>query len=270
MEETMVVDTFDSIIAGITGGNGTFSAQIPASWMQGRASFGGLVAAMAVDALRRTLEGDKPLRAIQVLFVAPVGVEPLEIKVRTLREGRNVTAMQADVIQEGGVCCTVLASFGGARESVLVEHARSRPEVSPPDGLAPFPYIEGKTPGFTQHFDMRWAKGERPFSGNNDNEHGIWTRFNHSGAATVLHLIALADIPPPIGLSRLTKFAPGSSLTWSLEFIDDCRGDNLDDWWYINTKLAHMSEGYGHQEYEIWAPDGRPVALARQVMTVFA
>ncbi|OUS31922.1 hypothetical protein A9Q99_02180 [Gammaproteobacteria bacterium 45_16_T64] len=262
--------TFNDIIAGVKGEGGEFKAQIPATWMQGRATFGGLVAAVAVEALRKTLGDNKPLRAIQVLFVAPVGIEPIDIKVKTLREGRNVTSMQAEVIQEGGVCCSVLASFGAARESVLSVSAPQRPKVSPPEELSPFVYVEGKTPGFTKNFDMRWAKGARPFSACKDTEHGIWTRFTEPGAASILHLIALADIPPPIGISMLSNFAPGSSLTWSLEFVDDIWEAQVDDWWYIKTELAHMSHGYGHQEYEIWAPDGKPVALGRQVMTVFA
>jgi acyl-CoA thioesterase len=64
--------------------------------------------------------------------------------------------------------------------------------------------------------------------------------------------------------------ANASSLTWTMEFVDHDWQAEMGDWWFLQVDLLQCSEGYANQQYTIWAPDGRPVALARQVMTVFA
>ena len=39
---------------------------IPAEWAQGRASFGGLVAALQYEALRAQVPADRPLRSLEI------------------------------------------------------------------------------------------------------------------------------------------------------------------------------------------------------------
>ena len=269
--------TFNQILDGVSKRGDHYEAQIPKSWMQGRASFGGLVTALGVEAMQQALyQGDGqhtgqklPLRSLQVLFVGPVGEQPIRIETTKLRQGKNVTSMRADLIQDGNVGCTVMACFGASRASELSLAAKAMPTVANPEALKPFHYEEGKTPSFTQYFDMRWAEGDSPFTGCKERIHGIWTCFHEKGPASIAHLIAIADIPPPIGLSMLTTPVAGSSLTWSLEFLGDEWQANADAWWYVRTELAQSSQGYGQQTYSIWTPDGKPVALGRQVMTVF-
>lgn len=270
---SMSSKTFNQILEGVSKKGEHYEAQIPTSWMQGRASFGGLVAALGVEAMQQTLQEASqealPLRALQVLFAGPIGEEPIRIETTKLRQGKNVTSMRADLIQGGNVGCSVMACFGASRVSELSLAAKSMPIVADPESLKPFQYVEGKTPTFTQHFDMRWAEGDSPFTGCKERTHGIWTSFHEKGPASIAHLIAIADIPPPIGLSMITTPTAGSSLTWSLEFLGDEWQANADDWWYVRTELAQSSQGYGQQTYSIWTPDGKPVALGRQVMTVF-
>jgi hypothetical protein len=47
----------------------TFS--IPPDWMQGRTSFGGLIAAVSTQAMRDVAGSDWPLRALQTSFIGP-------------------------------------------------------------------------------------------------------------------------------------------------------------------------------------------------------
>lgn len=267
-------DSFNSVIESVKPQGEHFVAQVTAAWMQGRASFGGLVAAMGVEAMQQALINNghqqHPLRGLQVLFVGPVGVDPVRIETQLLRKGKNVTSMRADLIQAGQVCCSVMACFGASRQSMLNVGVIDRPDVPAPETLEPFHYVEGVTPKFTQQFDMRWAEGDRPFTNCQSRTHGIWTRFFEEGEASIAHVIAIADIPPPVGLSMLTEPANGSSLTWSLEFLGDEWQANMHDWWYVRTELAQCSQGYAQQKYIIWAPSGQPIAIASQVMTVFA
>lgn len=45
---------------------------IPASWAQGRAAFGGLMAAMVYQAMCQKLSDDRPVRSLAISFVAPL------------------------------------------------------------------------------------------------------------------------------------------------------------------------------------------------------
>ena len=48
---------------------------IPAEWGQGRASFGGLVAALQFEAMRAKVPADRPVRSLAITFVGPVEPE---------------------------------------------------------------------------------------------------------------------------------------------------------------------------------------------------
>ncbi|HEB28985.1 MAG TPA: thioesterase family protein, partial [Porticoccus sp.] len=151
--------TFNQLIESVQGNNGVFEARVSASWLQGRAAFGGLIAALAVEAMRQAPEATHPLRAIQVLFSSPVAEGSVNIETQVLRQGRSVTTMRADLSQQGQICCSVMASFGASRSSTLAVSASSRPEVGPPEALESFPFIAGVVPDFLQNFEVRWAKG---------------------------------------------------------------------------------------------------------------
>ena len=59
---------------------------IPAEWAQGRATFGGLVAALQYEALRAQVSADRPLRSLAITFVGPVAPDvPASYQVEVLR-----------------------------------------------------------------------------------------------------------------------------------------------------------------------------------------
>ena len=47
------------------------SVIIPSSWANGRASFGGLVAALVYEVMRLQVPDDRPLRSLAITFVGP-------------------------------------------------------------------------------------------------------------------------------------------------------------------------------------------------------
>ncbi|WP_281647119.1 thioesterase family protein [Parendozoicomonas sp. Alg238-R29] len=247
-----------------------FLAEVTENWTQGRACFGGIQAAFSLRAMAMVLREDTPLRSILVSFVAPIAVGEIEIQVRKLRQGKNVTHMHAEIIQGNNVCCSMNACFGLARESSVELEAKSFPEgVKGPEGVVELPYIKGLTPEFTRQYQMRWGIGSMPFSAQKGNTTGIWVKGKEEGLSDMEHLVMVADIPPTPALSKMKKPAPASSLTWMLEILKDDFVARKDDWWFVETTLEHFNHGYGQQQYTIYAPDKTPVALGRQVVTVF-
>src|SRR5699024_7353150 len=63
---------------------------IPAGWTQGRACFGGLIAAIMYRRLQ-ALVPDRPPRSLFVSFVGPVAAGDIELNAEVLRTGGSVT-----------------------------------------------------------------------------------------------------------------------------------------------------------------------------------
>ena len=143
----------------------TSQVTIPEKWGQGRATFGGLVAAVIYEKITPVVAEDKKVRSVMVSFVAPVSPGELDIRVSLLREGKSATQVQATAYQNDQVCAVVLASFGGDRQSNISVPAEPGPEMKAPDDVQAFPFIPDLTPDFTQYFDYRYTLGKMPFMG---------------------------------------------------------------------------------------------------------
>jgi hypothetical protein len=56
---------------------------------------------------------------------------------------------------------------------------------------------------------------------------------------------------------------------WNLEFIEHGFGFATEQWWRIDTEIDAAGEGYVNQTGVLQDPQGRPVALTRQVFAIF-
>ncbi|KRE38837.1 acyl-CoA thioesterase [Janibacter sp. Soil728] len=249
------------------------TAHVEGGWGQGRATYGGLVGALAYSALRAQLTADPrpPLRSLTVNFVAPVGPGQAEVEATILRAGSSATQGLVQLRQDDKVAAAVLAAFGAPRTSAIrVEPtAVTMPDLPDPESIEPFPYIPGATPDFFQHVELRLADGSAPFAGADTSHMSGWMRFRQAPPTfDERHFIALADAWPPAVIQMLPTPAPGSSLTWTLELLGDVTAEPDTHWAYaVHTDQA--GDGYAHTDARIWHPDGRLVAISRQTVSVF-
>ncbi len=246
---------------------------VPASWGQGRAGFGGLAAALVYEAMQAKVPTDRPVRSLAITFVGPLAVGvPVSFEAEVLREGKAVSQMLGRAVQNGQVVTLVQGSFGAPRVSAVRVAAEPAPELPPVEQCQELPYIKGATPEFTQHLVMRWGLGGLPFSGNTSREMGGWVRQRgevERELVTVAHLLALVDAWPPAVLPHLNAFAPGSSLTWTIEFVQPLPLLDTHEWCRYRAVIEHAQDGYGHCAAALWAGSGELVALSRQTVTVF-
>jgi len=247
-------------------------AHLPEDWAQGRSTFGGLVVALGLRAMRRQLPDDRRARSLLVSFVGPVEPARARFAVDRLRAGGAVTHLRATVIQRDELRCVVLGCFGAARDSALTLPGDPRPEVSGPEGLAEMPFIAGVVPSFTRHFAFRFAIGAPPFAGSTQREMGGWCRLLQDGTSTREERIAaLVDAWPTPALPMLTTPAPASSLTWALDFVDSGHdlGSSADGWWLFMARAEAAAAGYVQSRGALWTPTGCLAALSRQSSAVF-
>lgn len=250
------------------------SVVIPTIWAQGRASFGGLVAAAAYEAMRAVTQEGRPLRSLAITFVGPVEVEAaVRFEAEALREGKSVSQVFCRVVQNGQVAALVQGSFGEARDSGVTVENLPAPAYKQPEQCQELPYIRKVMPAFTQHIAMRWAVGHMPFSSSRELEMGGWMRFRgddvEGTSMEISHLLALIDAWPPATLPHLKTPAPSSSLTWTVEFVQPQPELPADGWCQYRAVIEHARDGYGHIAAHCWSPDGSLLAISRQTATIF-
>lgn len=260
--------TFSEVLQTLTRDVDGWTASIPEDWLIGRTTFGGLQAALAIQAMRGLLpDASLPLRTLQCTFLAPVAAGPVTLHAEILRTGKNAVHAQARLLAGEQVLAVVIGVFGAARESAV----RLTPEQPPVDAPKPieFRYIPGITPAFTQHFSARWLRGGLPFSGATLPQNIVEVGLNDRGPATESHVIALADFVPPVAMTFLKKPTPGGTLTWMMEFFSE-RYERLPlNKWRVDVDLVAAVDGYTSQSVMVWGPGGEPIALSRQSMVVF-
>lgn len=258
---------FSEAMQGVTRQGEGWHATVSEDWLQGRSTFGGLQAALALRAMRELVPADMPLRSLQTSFVAPVPAGTVNIRAQCLRTGRNAIQVEASLYDGDQVLCRLLGVFGRARPSVL-NFQPVQPVVT---AAAPrkLRYVEGRMPAFTQHFHARWLRGDLPFSGGRQCESVLAISLRDEGPVDETRVLAFGDFIPPIALSMFDQPTSGSSLTWMIELLRDRYDDlGLDDW-RIDAELIAARDGYTQQGVTLWGPHGEPVALSRQSMVVF-
>jgi acyl-CoA thioesterase len=235
-------------------------------WLQGRATFGGLVAAAGNEAMRRLVPRDRPLRSLQTTFVGPATPGTWKIRARVLRVGRAVTLAQCEVIDGDQVAAVQVGVYGIARESAVI--------VKPAAGVSPRTVDElhdvrppPQVP-FVQHFSIRWAEGAKPFTGIRSPSKAF-IRHRDPRALAESHIVALVDCIPSPALSMLKAPAPASSMIWTLEFFEHDLEFGPDAWWRIDSDIDAGTGGYVNQTGLLHDPNGRPVAITRQLVVAF-
>ncbi len=243
-------------------------------WGQGRATYGGLVAALLVAHARGMLpDPSTPLRSMTCSFVAPVAPGPVRIEGTFLRGGASVSQIQTTMMQDGAYAAVLLASFGAPRQSTVqldaTQRAR-RPAYPDPAQVASIPFVAGMMPDFFQHVELKVAAGGFPFSGAAEPDFGGWMRFRDPvDHVEVEHLVGLVDAWPPAVSPLFAKPTPMSSLAWTLELFETPRPHSGPDFWQYEVRTDGCAEGYGHTRALIWDNAGTLTGVSRQTVTVF-
>ncbi|MBX3431356.1 MAG: thioesterase family protein [Hyphomonadaceae bacterium] len=247
-----------------------FAVEAPVEWSQGRTLYGGITAALAYEAVRRSHDALPPLRSAQFTFVGPASGR-LRFTTALLRRGRSSTLIAADCLSEEGIAAKAVFAFGAARESKVEHNLLPMPNVQAPDACASF-RKEGAAarPGFWNNFETRLGAGGRLIDETADKpEFAVWTRFLDSGGADpTTALLALADCLPPAAMVVFPAPAPISTITWTVDVAHVPQ--SLDGWHLLWSESEQAGEGYSLQNMAMWSERGELIATGRQTIAIFA
>jgi acyl-CoA thioesterase len=268
---------FSAIVAGRTRAGQTVTFDIADDWQQGRTAYGGLVSAIAAQAMRDVAGAGWPrdvyLRALQCSFVSVVEPGRVQVEVDVLRQGRNVCQVLSRVIEGGRLGSVLLGTYTAERPSMLTpRRLQGTPARREAEALPAVPYLPGRMPPFLQHLEMRWSEGSVPYSGTPGNRSVIHLRLRDADAGAIVPevlTVLLADAPATPVIGELPKLVPSSSVTWALELRPPSPAHAV-GWWRIDSESVLVEGGYVNHAARLWAPDGDLAAMGTQVVTVFA
>jgi acyl-CoA thioesterase len=262
---------FSEVLASIsthTDGQLGLTAQISPDWSQGRASFGGIVAALGNETMRRLVPADRPLRGLDITFVGPAFAGAVQLHGEILRVGKAVTIAHSRVMSGAQVAATLTGIYGAPRPSRLNLAPHTPSSAGPIEDL---PASQPpKHPHFAHHFEVRWIEGSpRPFVGAAISHSKAYIRHRDPTALTESHLVGLLDCIWTPSLQMLQSVTPSSSLNWRLEFLRHDYRFAPQAWWRIDTHTNAAAEGYISHSSVVFDPNGNPAAFSHQLVTVF-
>ena len=263
---------FAELIDAVRRQDDALVLDIPENWKQGRTAYGGLTAALCLHGAR-TLAGEtRALRSAMISFVGP-STETARVTAARLRQGRNASSVRASLVSGETHATEAVFTFADQRDSAVAYADARLPDASPP----PHADAQGGTypdgaPAFTKNFQIKHARGPFPFmgeAGDGPPEQCAWVRHRAPEARDhPLALIALGDALAPAVTAEMTGFAPVSSMTWMIDFVEDAP-ETEHGWWLLRSVTDHAAGGFSTQDMTIWNTHGALIAKARQMVAVF-
>lgn len=240
---------------------------VPDDWLQGRTAYGGLSAAMTLEAIYRSEKDLPPLRSAQFCFIGPATGE-LRVSNSVLRKGKSTVVVGASLDGESGIAVRSTLCFGAGRESTHNYNSLNMPVVPEPDNCPSY-YTWPNRPNFMSHFEGRLVHGERPRTAGSAPEMTVWLRHIDSGnGLETVRLLALADALPPSSLIMSREPTVISTMTWAVDMLAP-EPTSSSGWWLVRCEADTSQSGYSVQRTVIWNPDGEPILVATQNVAIF-
>lgn len=242
---------------------------IPATWAQGRTIYGGLTAAILLQAAMRGIDPERKLRTMDVNFTRPFEAEkPYDIEVETLGEGRTLSVVQARLIQEGKLRAIIRADFCRPLDSDKAVSTFELPALR--SQTESFPIQGPMVPTFFQHMEAYLASHVPPFGGKPYPEMNGWMRYKEApNEMTIPHLVGLIDAWPPTAATYRDRPVPVSTISWHMHFTLDADDFGPDDFLGYRSKVSFDEAGISSSTAHIWRPDGRLLAKSVQSNVIY-
>ena len=249
-----------------------WSGQYDASWLQGRAIFGGLLGATLGRAFEVLVDDPRRRpRSMSMQLAGPVVPGPVTVEASVLRTGKSVTHLSGRIVQEDQPAVVALAAFGSDRDHPLVYSEETSPSALSPEEAEPAPFIPGVMPEFARHVEFRFCLGHPPFSGAAEPAMGGWCRLREPAPPDLVAVAAMLDAWPPPSLAMMRAPAPAATIDLTYHFLSPLPvpGMAADEPFLFTYRSPTIAHGYAEQLGTLWTPRGTLVGRVRQMVAVF-
>ncbi len=267
------VEDLDAVLGFNPDSDGGLVAAIPESLSNapqsmdaGRgAPFGGLMAALTVKAARELLGVTAPLRTLTVQFLAGAKFDRVRFTAESLRGGRSTHFAEVRGGQAERTAVVAGLTFGRDGPGPDVRPQRA---VTPARPLADIESVDlnpGFAPWFTRWVEYRFAEDFKGFGEHDEPVVKVWLRLKDRKPLDELRLAFLLDAVFP---NYFMVAGPSISTTVDLRYdlFDPLPPDlSPDGWAYFEFRSNDVNGGWAVEDGVALAPDGTPIAAARQL-----
>lgn len=229
--------------------------------------FGGLLAAMCVQAMRQGLGLTASLRTVSVQYLSAARFDDtLAFRPRLLRGGRTVGYAAVEAEQDGRLTHNASATFGGDAEGPMIAEIAAPPP--PLDSLDPAATIAGPmAPRFSQHVEYRFDGGPNILGGNADKPavERLWMRMADGRPLDDVGLCYLLDALYPPAWTTTRRPSPMTTVDLRYDILADPTPLTAPDGWaFFQFRMLDLGLGWTVDDVVCWGADGTPLALGRQ------
>ena len=263
---------FDRAVAVAATGS-AYDATLDAGWQIGSGVNGGLLLAVAGNALRATFadSGHPDPVSVSAYYLTASRPGPATVRTRLLREGRSMSTGAASLVQTDGgrevERLTALATYADlSAPPDDVRTTAAPPGLPPPDqclSVADAPPTSLQHATFLDRLDLRLDPACAGFAIGRPSGRGViqgWLRLADSRDPDPVMLLLAADALPPATFDLgLYGWAP------TLELTVHVRATPAPGWLRIRHATRNFAGGLFEEDAEVWDSAGRLVAQSRQL-----
>lgn len=230
--------------------------------------FGGLLAALCVQAMRQGLGIKAPLQTLSVQYMAAARYgEALAFRPRMLRDGRQITFAAVEAGQGERLTHSASGTFGANIDGAAALYDR---RAVPPalDSLPEGPGLHGPlAPRFASQVEYRFVDGPNILGGNAERARveRCWMRMRDGQPLDELRLCYLLDALYPPSWTGFQRPPMMTSIDLRYDFLTPATPQNAPDGWaYFEYSLIQHEGSWALDDALAWGADGAVLAAARQ------
>ncbi|WP_116363983.1 acyl-CoA thioesterase [Parahaliea mediterranea] len=261
---------FERAIALEPSSDDTFTGQIPADYANFIGPFGGVLAAVMLNAPCQSAQrlGD-PL-SLTVNFGGPVSEAPFTVATRPTCTNRSSQHWLMELHQNGETPVTASAVFARRRDT-WADQERRPPQVAPAAEAEPL--ATDHLPRWVSNYEMRVVHGGMGFlaaapQASDSSETVLWIRDNPPRPLDFPGLAAIADNFFPRVFVRRPQFVPVGTVSLTTYFhADQTELARQGDGFLLGRAWGNRyHKGYHDQSAELWSDAGQLLASTHQVV----
>ncbi len=258
---------FDQAIALQSLGTGQYSGATHTAWLNMVGPFGGMTAAVMLQAvMQHPARLGNPV-SLTVNFCAGVAEGAFEVSSKPARTNRSTQHWQVQLLQAGEVVITATA-VTAMRRSTFSSNELPMPAVVAAQSL---PRAEPPKLPWTQRYDMRSITGHMPTvwdAAEADTLTQMWVRDVQERSIDFVSLTALADSFFPRVYLRRQTFVPIGTVSMTVYFhADAAQLGTLGSGFVLGQARAQcFFNGFFDQTAQLWSEAGTLIATTHQVV----
>ena len=256
---------FDEAVAISADGTATY----PERWTMGPGfAHGGYLMSVALNGAMTSSPHPDPI-TMSAHFVRPGRVGPAQVLTETIKAGRTLATVRADLVQEGSVSLATITTFGDLGSARAIRfRSIDPPELPEPEHCHRADRTANPlVPRMIDNLELlltpdstAWATGQTLENATMEG----WVRFADGRPIDLLSLPMFADaLPPPVfSVGAFAPWTPTIELTLHLR-----RRPNTEKL-AVSFRTDLIGGTYFESSGTLWSEDGKLVAMSRQLQLI--